>query len=459
MCNHLPAITITYLVIVFVYNGIVCQKPVTIMKQFYQVLGNTVISSITNMTVWFGLIFYVYLQTRSVFATSLLSGIYLLLTALTGIWFGSIVDHNRKKNVMSVSTLISLILYGVAFFISIGTKSGSFTYLSSPILWIFSTIILLGVIVSNIRGIVLPTLVTLLVPEKIHDKANGMAGTANGVGFMITSVISGFLVGHSGMYGVLLLGVFLNLLTLLHLHTISIQENRIVHGEHKPSLDVHKTLATIRAVPGLLALILFTTFNNFLGGVFMSLMDAYGLSLVSVQVWGVLWGVLSFSFILGGVLIAKFGLGKNPVRTMFVANIVIWIISSVFTVYPSITLLSIGMFVYLCIVPFIQASEFTIIQKVVPKERQGRIFGFAQSVEQAASPLTAFAIGPLTQFIFIPWMTQGQGAQLIGGWFGTGPDRGIALVFTLAGITGLCATLIAMRTKYYSLLSNQYSKE
>lgn len=144
---------------------------------------------------------------------------------------------------------------------------------------------------------------------------------------------------------------------------------------------------------------------------------------------------------------------------MFVANIVIWIISSVFTVYPSITLLSIGMFVYLCIVPFIQASEFTIIQKVVPKERQGRIFGFAQSVEQAASPLTAFAIGPLTQFIFIPWMTQGQGAQLIGGWFGTGPDRGIALVFTLAGITGLCATLIAMRTKYYSLLSNQYSKE
>jgi DHA3 family multidrug efflux protein-like MFS transporter len=189
----------------------------------------------------------------------------------------------------------------------------------------------------------------------------------------------------------------------------------------------------------------------------MALMDAYGLSLVSVQTWGLLWGVLSCSFILGGLFISKYGLGKNPLRTMFLANIVIWSICSVFTVYSSIILLIAGMFMYLCIVPFIQAAEFTIIQKVVTAERQGRVFGFAQSMEQAASPLTAFAIGPITQFIFIPWMTDGDGARLIGSWFGTGPDRGIALVFTLAGIIGLTMTLLAMRTKYYSLLSNRYA--
>ena len=61
------------------------------------------------------------------------------------------------------------------------------------------------------------------------------------------------------------------------------------------------------------------------------------------------------------------------------------------------------------------------------------MFGFAQSVELAASPLTAFLIGPLTQFVVIPFMTDGVGAQTIGGWFGTGPARGMALVFTVAG--------------------------
>ena len=190
----------------------------------------------------------------------------------------------------------------------------------------------------------------------------------------------------------------------------------------------------------------------------MALMDAYGLSLVSVQVWGLLWGVLSLGFIIGGLIIAKWGLGKNPLRSLFMANIIIWAICSVFTIQSSIYLLSIGMFIYLCVVPYIEASEQTIIQKVVPHERQGRVFGFAQSVEQAASPLTAFMIGPIAQFFFIPFMTTGAGVDLIGNWFGTGSDRGIALVFTITGIIGLIVTLIAMRSKVYILLSKRYSE-
>jgi DHA3 family multidrug efflux protein-like MFS transporter len=114
------------------------------------------------------------------------------------------------------------------------------------------------------------------------------------------------------------------------------------------------------------------------------------------------------------------------------------------------------MFIYISVIPFIEAAEHTIIQKVVPIERQGRVFGFAQSVEMSASPLTTFMIGPITELFFIPFMTVGAGVELIGGWFGTGADRGIALVFTLTGIIGLIITLIAMNTKYYGLLSKRY---
>jgi len=115
-----------------------------------------------------------------------------------------------------------------------------------------------------------------------------------------------------------------------------------------------------------------------------------------------------------------------------------------------------GMFIYLCVVPFIEAAEHTIIQKVVPQERQGRVFGFAQSIEMAASPLTTFFIGPIAELIFIPFMTTGAGVNLIGGWFGTGADRGIALLFTLTGVLGLIVTVIAMNSKYYRLLSARY---
>ena len=69
---------------------------------------------------------------------------------------------------------------------------------------------------------------------------------------------------------------------------------------------------------------------------------------------------------------------------------------------------------------------------------------------------TAFLIGPLTQFVVIPFMTDGVGAEAIGGWFGTGPARGIALVFTVAGLIGLAATVIAFNSTPYRRLSAAY---
>ena len=182
-------------------------------------------------------------------------------------------------------------------------------------------------------------------------------------------------------------------------------------------------------MPGLLALIFFSCFNNFLGGVFMALMDAYGLSLVSVQAWGLLWGVLSAASSSAAWSSPGSGWPATRCASLLLVNVVLWTVTSLFPLRSSIVLLAAGMAIYMLLVPYAEAAEQTMLQKVVPYERQGRVFGFAQSVEQAASPLTAFLIAPIAQFVFIPFMTDGAGARTIGDWFGTGADRGIALVF------------------------------
>jgi MFS transporter, DHA3 family, multidrug efflux protein len=429
------------------------------VKTFYQILANTVLANVTNMTVWFAMIFFIYLETRSVTATSIVSGIYLVMTAGLGIWFGSLVDHNKKKNVMILSGVISLTIYIIGFVLYVSTPAEEWKNPTSVTLWILNVLLLVGVIAGNIRSIAVPTLVTILIPEDDRAKANGLTGTAFGIAFLICSAISGLLVGAGGMYYVLILGIAMMLLSILHIWFVEISEKEIVHLEHQPKVDLRGTFAVVVAIPGLMALILFSTINNFLGGTFMGLMDAYGLSLVSVEVWGLLFAVISCGFILGGLFIAKYGLGKNPLFAMFAANIIIWIISAVFTIQPSIILLAVGMLIYISVVPFIEAAEQTILQKVVPQERQGRVFGFAQSVEQSAAPLTTFLIGPIAETFFIPFMTTGAGVGLIGGWFGTGADRGIALVFTVTGVIGLVLTVIAMNTKYYQLLSNRYMND
>nr|WP_296073286.1 MFS transporter [uncultured Actinoplanes sp.] len=424
---------------------------------FFQLLVNTLLVSVINYTVWFAITFYVYIQTRSVFATGMISGIFLVMTALTGIWFGSLVDHYAKKTVMQISAATSLLLYGVAFVIYALTPAEEFTKPTSVALWSLVVLLMFGVIAGNIRTIALPTMVTLLIAEKDRDRANGLVGTTSGVSFLVTSVISGVLVALGGMFWVLILGLVVLAAALVHLGLVRVDEGRVAASERpERSVDLKGTILVVRSVPGLMALIAFSAFNNLLGGVFMALLDAYGLSLMSVQAWGLLWGVLSTGFIVGGLLVARTGLGRNPVWLLLIINVVLWAVTLLFPLRSSIVLLAIGLYLYMVLSPYAEAAEQTIMQKVVPYERQGRVFGFAQSVEQAASPLTAFLIAPVAQFAFIPFMTDGYGARTIGTWFGTGADRGLALVFVLTGAVGLIATSVALRSRPYRRLSTRY---
>jgi DHA3 family multidrug efflux protein-like MFS transporter len=61
-------------------------------------------------------------------------------------------------------------------------------------------------------------------------------------------------------------------------------------------------------------------------------------------------------------------------------------------------------------------------------------------------------MAPLAESVFMPFMTDGRGAQWLGEWFGTGPDRGLALMFTIAGVLGVAATVVAWTSKSYRRL-------
>ena len=431
------------------------------MKKFYFVLANSLAAFLINMFVWFAVTFWVYLETRSVVATAVMAGIYTSTVALSGLFLGSLVDRYPKKNVMMLSSVCSLVLYTLACFIFVSTARETFADASSVRLWMFIVLALVGAIIGNLRSIALSTLVTIMVPDDRRDKANGLVGTSNGIGFLGASIFSGLVIGYLGVAWMLGIAIALTVLVIAHLVTLSIpdfprKETADGATQSGGAVDIRGTIRSVKSVPGLFGLIFFHTFNNFLGGIFMALMDAYGLLLMSVQAWGALWGVLTLAFIFGGLVVARKGLGRNPLRTLFLCNMLMWSACCVFTLQASIPLLTVGIFVWLSLVPAIEAAEQTILQKVVTPERQGRVFGFAQSVEQAASPITAFLIGPVAQLIFIPFMTTGGGVDLIGGWFGTGTDRGLALLFTVAGLVGLIVTLFAMRSNSYRVLSQHY---
>ena len=428
------------------------------MRTFQLLVANTLVANVTNNFLWFALTFWVYLETLSVLATAIIGGSYMLLVTVSSMFFGTYVDRHRRRASMLLSSLVSLVAFALAGLLYVATPESTFHDLGDPAFWGLILLLLVGAIAGNLRMVALSTTVTLLVPEDGRDRANGLVGTANGVAFAITSVFSGLAIGLLGMGWSIAIAVVVTAVVAAHLLTIRVDEAAPTPHEDAPRIiDIGGAIRAVRTVPSLFALLLFSTFNNFLGGVFMSLMDPYGLTLMSVEAWGGLVAITSLGFIVGGIFVARRGLGANPVRTLLLANVTMWLITILFPIRSEILPLAAGFFVYLTLAPVAEASEQTIIQRVVPFEEQGRVFGFGQSLETAASPITAFLIGPIAQFWILPSMTDGSLAELIGSWFGTGPARGMALVFIVAGVIGLAVTLIALRSRQYRQLSAEYA--
>ncbi len=428
------------------------------MKHFYAVLLNTLIANVTTSYLWFGLTFWVYLETQSVLATGIIGGMYMLLVAVCSIIFGTIVDHNRKKDVMVFSSVATFICFGLAGVLYLLFPKEALVDWNGIVFWLFAGIILVGGVVENMRNIALSTTVTLLVPKEGRDKANGLVGTVQGVAFMVTSVFSGLSIGLLGMGWTLAIATVFTAVAMLHLFFVQIPEKRIAHDPelaHK-KVDIKGSIAAIRSVPGLMWLIIFTTFNNLVGGVFMALMDPYGLTLFDVKVWGVVLGITSIGFIVGGAIVAQKGLGKNPLRTMLLLNIAIAVLGGLFTIREFWLLYAVGMFVFMCLMPAAEAAEQTIIQRVVPLKRQGRVFGLAQAIESASSPISAFIVAPIAQFMIIPYMRTAEGQAAFGWLLGSGQARGIALVFLVASLIMLIVVLYAFTTRAYRNLSRYY---
>ncbi|MGF3053967.1 MFS transporter [Microbacterium sp. YY-03] len=311
--------------------------------------------------------FWVYLETKSLLASGVIGGAYMLLVAVFGMVFGAIVDHLRKKTAMLISSLTTLTTYAIGLVMFSLFSEATLLDWRGPWFWIFVIIVLIGSVVENMRNIALSTTVTLLVPPDRRDKANGLVGTISGIGFLVTSVFSGLSVGLLGMHVTILIAVIATAVALVHLLVISIPEPvKVRSGEGR--VNFRGAIPVILAVPGLLALLLFTT-----------------------------------------------------------------------------------------LMPAAEAAEQTILQRVIPYEKQGRVFGFAMTVEVSAAPITAFLIGPIAEFIVVPYMNSDAG-QVTWGWLlGEGEARGVALVFVLASLIMLIAVLLAFMSRPYRNLSKAFA--
>jgi MFS transporter, DHA3 family, macrolide efflux protein len=205
----------------------------------------------------------------------------------------------------------------------------------------------------------------------------------------------------------------------------------------------------IKTRPGLMGLTIFFAVTSFTEGMLQVLFWPLVLNSASSRTLGIVLSIAGCGMLLGSVAISAWG---GPKRRVYGILMFAGLQGACLCLggMPSTTIVAaIGGFGYLFARPIIVSCNQTIWQRKVPLELQGRVFALQMAVERLLLVISLASAGPLADRVFEPLMAPGGLlAGSIGQLIGTGPGRGVGLLFMLMGTINIVATAIAYRTRH-----------
>lgn len=296
--------------------------------------------------------------------------------------------------------------------------------------------------------------ITMLVPKKDFARANGMTQMGQAIGSIVTPLLAGILFVAIGLKGVVLIDLVTFFLAVTPLFIIRIPQPKVEesHGGKKTvASDFAKGWQFISSRIGLLGLLLYYAMVNFLLNVVAVLTPPMLLAAHSATVLGGVQTVMGVGMLCGGLLMSAWGGPKTrriPKVIGFIALAAVGLAAAGMGASPVFPAL--GLFTLLFFVPIASGTSMAIWQSKVPPEMQGRVFSVRSMISQSMMPLAFLISGPLADRVFEPLMRAGGALAntFVGTLLGTGPGRGIGLMFVIAGLAAVAASGVAYLNRH-----------
>lgn len=283
----------------------------------------------------------------------------------------------------------------------------------------------------------------LLVPQKHLGRANGMNQLADGFARLVAPILSAFLLGTIELEGIIIIDFSTMLFALIPLLLLPFPELNTVAQKTEETaksepgsfwVEVSQGWIYLKERPGLLGVVLFSGVINFLVGVFDVTAIPLGLTLASVTVTGIVFSIACSGIVISGVAMSIWGELRRYTNILFAGIFFAGLFLIVAGLRPSLFVFTPAAFFFFLTVPAINTSIFSILQKKVVPEVQGRVFALQGAVGVICLPLGYVFAGPLADRIFEPLMaSDGALANSIGQIIGTGEGRGLGLLLILVG--------------------------
>jgi MFS family permease len=397
---------------------------------------------------------WIYERTHS----ATLFGLILFFEMLPGVliapWVGVVVDRQNRRFIMLWANLGMIAAAVVVLFATMHNQINFYALYPA---------LIVGSVFAMFHGAAYDSSIVLLMPEKRWNRANGLVQLGEAIANVSAPLAAGTLLILLHIWGLILLDIgtfgvaFVALLVMdipdtpqTTVEATAAQQVEAVAAEPEPPAppkpkgkmkdDLRYGWRFIRTARGLLPML---SLLSFFVNIAVVGATPLVLSFTDSATFGVVAAAGGAGMVCGGLVMVIWKGPAKRVPLMLLALTGCGIFIALYGIRPNAVLVAVGQFGFFFCLPIANAPSAGIWQRRVPADSQGRVFAVRRMLGQVSVPFAILIAGPLIDYVFKPLLTKhGVLASSLGPIIGTGPGRGIGLMFILLGLAMVATTLI-----------------
>ncbi|MFC9259064.1 amino acid adenylation domain-containing protein [Streptomyces hydrogenans] len=408
------------------------------MRRFLLVAGGQLASITGSALTEFALPIWILLETGSMARYALYAVVAMLPGILVGPLAGALVDRMDRRRVMLVGDVAAG-----------ATQAGLLVLLLTGQLRSWEVYVLLGVlsVALTFQRLAYASAVPQLVPKRYLGHANGIVQLAFGTAQFVVPLAAVALMAAIGLRGILVIDVISYAVAIGIL--LVVRFPRTLPWTRRESLgtEIRNGFAHAWRHRGFRSMLLwFAGLNVFLSPLFLlttplvlAFDDLGGAARVAVAGGA---GAL-----LGGVAMGFWGgPRRHRLRGMLALAGLLALAGAVTGLRANLWVVALGAFGMSFALALVNGIYATIVQTKVAQRFHGRVFALNTLVAWSTIPLGHGVVAPLGSGFFGPLMEPGGAlAPVFGPLIGTGPGRGIALMYVLFGLAMAGLVVLGLR--------------
>ena len=398
------------------------------MKKFLVLWASQAFSILGSSVVGFALAWYLARETGSATILSTAMLVNILPEVVIGPFIGPLIDRWNRKRIIIYSDLVTALLTLVLVFLF---------YTGTIQIWHIYLIMAGRSVSGSFQRPALSASIPMIVPEKHLVRANGLNMTLSGANNMVAPLAGAFLIEAFDMQWVLSADIITAILAVGCLIPLAIPQPPHTDTLVKPNYlaDLRQGFRYMASWRGLSFLVILFAVLSFFAAPANALLPLFVTEYFSADVLKLGWLLTARSagIVAGGLIMGVWGGFKRRIVTTLVF-LMVQAISVFLFGFTTDSLFLLAMFLRFisgASGAMFNAPVGAILQSVVARDMQGRIFALLNSLSGIMIPLGLVVAGPVADSI---------GLRTV--WYGSA-----AIIFGLTGLSFFSRDLMNIESK------------